>query len=152
MRIKLYLNASEPNKVHKALNLIAEVDGTLRDGSSVINPSVLIESDVNYSLVNYIEIPEFGRKYFVVDNTVSYNHLWNLDCHVDVLTTYYEFYSKIPCIAARNEKQYNLFLPDDRFLVNANRNYQTKAFPRTLQTTGGASYIITLAGGETAST
>ena len=69
MTVKLYLNLSEPHRVNKNLNLIAELEGNLRDGSSVINPSVLIDSETNLSLVNYIEIEEFGRKYFV--NNVS---------------------------------------------------------------------------------
>lgn len=153
MRVKLYLNLSEPHKVNKNLTLIAELDGNLRDGSSVVNPSVLIDSETNLSLVNYIEIEEFGRKYFVNNVSVSVTRLWQLDCHVDVLSTYYDFYKELPCVVARNEKQYNLFLPDDRFLVNANRNYQTRIFPYTPpQASNGSSYIITIAGGAQAET
>lgn len=152
MRVKLYLNLSEPHRVNKNLSLIAELEGNLRDGSSVVNPSVLIDSETNLSLVNYIEIEEFGRKYFVNNISVPVTRLWQLDCHVDVLSTYYDFYKELPCVVARNEKQYNLFLPDDRFLVNANRNYQTRVFPNAPQTSGGSSYVVTIAGGAQAET
>lgn len=151
MKVKLYLNASEPNRAVKNITLISEVDGFLRDGASVLDPVILIESSVNYSLVNYIEIEEFGRKYFVTDINVSNSRLWEISCHVDVLSTYYNFYKEVPCIMARNEKSYNLFLPDDRFLVNANRNYQTRVFPNN-PVISGSSYVITIAGGATAET
>lgn len=150
MKVKLYLNLSEPHRVNKNLTLIAELDGHLREGSSVVNPSVMIDSTTNLSLVNYIEIEEFGRKYFVNNVSVPVTNLWQLDCHVDVITTYYVLYRELPCVVARNEKEYNLFLPDDRFLVNTNRNYQTRVFPNKLRTSGGSSYVITFAGGEQA--
>lgn len=154
MTVKLYLNLSETHRVNKNLSLVGEFQGNLRDGSSVLNPTIVIDSATNLSLVNYIEIPDFGRKYFVTDVNVPITGLWELSCHVDVLSTFYEFYKELPCVVARNEREYNLFLNDDRFLVNQNRNYQTRIFPnKPPEPIGDSStYVITIAGGAAADT
>ena len=150
MTIELYQNFSESNKIDKNISKIASVTGSLRNGSSIINPTFTINaSNINIILVNYIYVVEWNRYYFVTDVVSIKNSLWQFSCHVDVLTTYKEGIRNLSGIIARQEYLYNLYLDDDKFLVNAQRQYVTKAFPnRVAPGNTGNSFILTIAGGK----
>lgn len=157
MTIKLYKNLSESNVVDKTLVPISTLEGALRDPSSVTDPtfSLHISAD-DVSGVNYIKVEEWNRFYFV-ENIVSINtDLWMFKCHVDVLSTYKSAIRELSAIIARQESFYNLYLDDDKFLVNAQRMYWTKAFPNRVtagNSSGACSFILTIAGGaETSAT
>ena len=151
MKITLYYNNSEPNKVHKNLAEISTVEGTIRTQSSVIDPVVIIEGKLNLSRINYMFIDGFQRYYFIRDIVSVRTGIWEISGHVDVLSTYKNEFLKLPCVIGRNEYEYNLFLPDDRFIVNANRLVQTVEFPYKFPT-NGSNYIITITGGANAAT
>lgn len=87
MDIKLYKNHSEKNKITKTLTGEVEYTGTLRDETSVINPTVLIHA-TNLSLYNYAYIPEFHRYYFIRDVVSVRNGLWRVSMSVDVLMSF----------------------------------------------------------------
>lgn len=146
MKITLYFNNSEPNKIRKNLAEISTVDGTLRTQSSVIDPVVRIEGKLNLSRINYMYIDGFQRYYFIRDIVSLRTGIWEISAHVDVLYTYANELLQLPCVIGRNEYEYNLFLPDDRFIVNANRLVQTVEFPYKFPT-NGSNYIITISGG-----
>ena len=151
MKITLYFNMSEPNKLQKDLRKISTVDGAIRTQSSVIDPVVRIAGNLNLSRVNYMYIDGFERYYFIRDVVSVRNGIWEISAHVDVLSTYASEVSALPCVIGRNEYEYNLFLPDDRFIVNANRLVQTVEFPYKFPT-NGSNYIITISGGANAAT
>lgn len=151
MKITLYFNNSEPNKMRKDLAEISTVDGTLRTQSSVIDPIVRIDGRLNLSRVNYMYIDGFQRYYFIRDIVSVRTGIWEIYAHVDVLSTYANEVAALPCVIGRNEYEYNLFLPDDRFIVNANRLVQTVEFPYKFPTSG-SNYIITITGGAKAAT
>lgn len=147
MKITLYFNTSEPNRMNKTLTTIGLVDGTLRTQSSVIDPVIRIASELNFSNVNYMYIDEFHRYYFINDVVSVRTGIWEIYGHVDVLSTYSDIVSTLPCVIGRNEYEYNLFLDDDRLLVNTNRLVQTVTFPNSIPTIG-SNYVITISGGE----
>lgn len=151
MTITLYQNLSENNRVDKNIQEIETVTGTLRGSSSVLNPSFKIET-TNESIVwvNYIYVHEWGRYYFVNDILSVRNGLWDFKCHVDVLSTYKNHIRNLSGIIARQENLYNLYLDDDKFLVDAQRIVWTKAFPNRVAPgtdSGALSFIVTIAGG-----
>lgn len=151
MRITFYFNMSEPNKMRKNLTPIGSSDGTLRSQSSVVDPIIRINTDLNFSNVNYMYIEEFHRYYFINDIVSIRTGIWEISGHVDVLLTYSKYILNLPCVIGRNEYEYNLFLPDDRFIVNANRLVQTVEFPYKFPT-NGSNYIITISGGANSAT
>ena len=151
MKITLYFNMSEPNKLRKDLRKISTVDGTIRTQSSVIDPVVRIAGNLNLSRVNYMYIDGFERYYFIRDVVSVRSEIWEISAHVDVLSTYANEVAALPCVIGRNEYEYNLFLPDDRFIVNSNRLVQTVEFPYKFPT-NGSNYIITISGGSNAAT
>lgn len=156
MIIELYRSNSEPHRVDKDLTTLEIFEGNLKNETSIINPTILIESHKVETITscNYIYISSFGRYYFV-NNIVSVRTgLWSFSCHVDVLMTYRKQFRSLSAIIARQENLYNLYLNDDRFLIDAQRIYQTKVFPNSVSaaTSGGKSFILTLAGGASSGT
>lgn len=148
MRIVLYQNSSEMNRVDKSLTEWQILDGTLRDSCSILEPSVTVYLDRVPSFVNYMYIEEFGRYYFITGVTSVVNGLWAISGHVDVLSTYKAQIRTLSAIINRQENQYNLYLDDDKFLVNAQRKMWTKVFPNQLEpATGQPSFVLTIAGG-----
>lgn len=87
MDITLYVNNSEIQAINKVLSSGTIISGTLREESSVINPSFLVEF-VNPSSFNYCYIPEFGRYYFIRNITSVRNTIWRINCDVDVLMSF----------------------------------------------------------------
>ena len=151
MTIILYRNFSENNRVDKNIEQVSEVSGTLRTSCSILSPSIRINTAIDISFVNYIYIVEWKRYYFVNDIISVRNNLWEFVCHVDVLSTYKNQILNLSAIIARQENLYNLYLDDDKFLINAQRITWTKAFPNRVtpgNATNAKSFIITIAGGE----
>lgn len=152
MTITLYKNLSEPNVVDKVINELGTMSGTLREGTSVTSPSIKIESDATIQNVNYIYIDEFARFYFVGDIVNIRNNLWELACHVDVLSTYKMQLRQLSAVIGRQENNYNLYLEDDKLLTTSRRIYTTLAFPNRVQAArtnpDAPSFILTVAGGE----
>ena len=84
MDITLYVNMSERQQINKNIGDGYLFSGTLRNESSAIKPSFLLQID-NPTGYNYCYIPDFGRYYFITDITSIRTNLWRIDCVVDVL-------------------------------------------------------------------
>lgn len=143
MKLILYNNFSESNKLDKNISKIIELDGNLREASSLINPSILIELNPNtindlivdddkkhvtyngikitwnsfiYNYVlsaNYVYIPEFNRYYFINDIVSIRNNMWRLNMHVDVLMSYKKQIQQMNAFVNRNEFEYDKMIKDD---------------------------------------
>lgn len=143
MKLILYNNYSESNKVDKTIVKIIELDGILREASSLINPSILIELNpsnikdrvtkdnqvlvkvnnlyvtwdnfmYNYVLsANYAYIPDFNRYYFINDIISVRNNMWRINMYVDVLMSYKKQIKKLNAFVNRNEFQYDKYVKDD---------------------------------------
>lgn len=148
MTIVLYQNSSEMNRVDKILTQMYSLEGTLKESCSILEPTVTVQLDSAPSFINYMYIPEFGRYYFITGIVSIVNGLWSISGHVDVLSTYKEQIRTTSAIVNRQENVYNLYLDDDKFLINAQRKIWTKAFPNSAPSASGQpSVILTVAGG-----
>ena len=87
MNITLHVNSSERQAINKSLDSGVVLSGSLRNESSVINPSFLIEYE-NPSGFNYCYIEDFGRYYFITNITSIRTNIWRIDCAVDVLMSF----------------------------------------------------------------
>lgn len=128
----LYTNSSPTNYVNKDLSYKTyTIQGTLRDGCSLIDPVILIQANApgfHSNEFNYFYVPEFGRYYYIT-NIISANQtLWEIHSHVDVLMSYAEQIKAQVAIVARQESQYNLYLDDGVFMTYQNPKVQTKLF------------------------
>ena len=141
-------NTSPVNRIDKELTTVITVTGTLRDGASILNPEVEIESALTESIVgdiNYAYIEVFGRYYFVTDIKTEINGLWVVSMHVDVLMTYKDAIRQQNAVVARQEAIYNMYLDDGWFMSYQNPYIQTKVFsnPTPFET---QEFVLVIAG------
>lgn len=141
-------NSSPSNKLEKDLTEILTASGVLRDGASILNPEILIETEITESMVakiNYAYIEEFSRYYYVTDIKTGINNLWIVSMHVDVLMTYRENVLEQNGIVARQVNQFNMYLDDGWFMSYQNPRIQTKLFsaPTPFE---AQSFVLVVAG------
>lgn len=130
MTINLFQNNSDTNVVSKSLTPKGTVTGTLREGCSILDPIIDIEgiSGTDIPYLNYLEIVEFGRYYYIKDIVLK-GKLFECHCHIDVLETYKDQIKPLDAIIARNEINYNLYLTDGLLKTYANPHIQIIPFP-----------------------
>lgn len=120
MRIVLKQCTSENNRITKEFNNnVIELTGTLRESTSILRPTIIVESSENLSAYNYMEIEDFGRKYFITDITSVRKNLWSISCRVDVLSTYKTAIGGCKAIVHRQQdkSKSNLYINDDQFYI-----------------------------------
>lgn len=128
MQIILYRNNSENNKIGKSLTQLNTINGTLRDRTSILNPSIEVNS-TNVINANYCYIPDFGRYYFITDIESVKRELWAITLKVDVLETYKQQIYNNGGVIERQENLYNLYLKDDNLKFTSDTFTLTKEFP-----------------------
>lgn len=141
-------NSSPLNKVDKSVSDVVTVTGNLREGSSILDPEIEIESSLDASMlgrVNYAYIPTFNRYYYVNDIVIDITGLWLVSMHVDVLMSYKTEIKAQNAIVARQERKYNMYLDDGWFMTYQNPLVRQQYFsnPTPFE---GESYILVLAG------
>lgn len=144
MTITLYSNNSENNAVNKYLTTLAELTGTLREQTSIMDPEIIMEGIDDYvPYLNYVNIAEFGRYYFVTNIESVRNGLWRLSMHVDVLYTFREQIMQNSAIIERNEIEYDLLLNDGLFQTQQNPRIAQYPFPSGFDTW---NFVLAVAG------
>ena len=142
MNILLYKTTNANNDLNKTISDKVELVGALREASSIIAPSILIQSNpIGY---NYAYIPEFGRYYYIKNITAFRKGAYIVDLKCDVLMSFREEILNMSGIVSRltNGDEY------------ATRDIKTKClethrrldFPETPFTRNG-SYILISKGG-----
>lgn len=144
----LYRNNSPANFVNKNLNQIHILNGTLRKGSSIIDPIILFEANApgfQSNHVNYLYIEQFERYYYVTNIISAHYTLWEVHCHVDVLMSFAEGIKSQTAVVARQEANYNMMLDDGFFMCYQNPKLQTKLFsnPSPFET---QEFVLVVAG------
>lgn len=156
MNIKLYSSNSDINRVDKTSFIVLKksLEGTLKEETSVINPSIVVTSDSSILNANYAYIELFKRYYFITNITSIRNDLWRIDLKCDVLMSFKDEIKNIKCLVARNENKYNPLLSDKKVVVQKNVNYEVVVSSESplFESTGVAvnnpfSYIIQWIGG-----
>lgn len=146
--IVFYTNASPVNRIDKDLTTVVTAIGTLRDGASILNPEIEIETALTPAIVaaiNYAYIEVFNRYYLVTDIKTEINGLWVVSMHVDVLMTYKTQIRLQSAVVARQEEVYNMYLDDGWFMSYQNPYIQTKVFsnPTPFET---QEFVLVIAG------
>lgn len=113
--IVFYQNTAEPNRVDKTsfLTSIETLTGTLREPSSIINPSITIQR-TNVPNYNYAYIAQFNRYYFIAPNGITSvgKNLWKIDLQCDVLMSFKTGILALSAVVGRQENNYNAYLID----------------------------------------
>ena len=151
MNIQIQQTTSEKNKIGKSISTLYTASGTLREGTSIINPVIRI-SGANIPTLknaNYMYIPDFNRYYFITDIKTIWNGLIEISGHVDVLQTYAGQIRNNTAIIKRNANSWNLYIEDGLFKTYANPHIFTKEFPSGFK---DPSYVLFVAGGKAVET
>lgn len=148
--VYFYTNNSASNVVDKDLTQLTNRTGTLRDGTSVIDPVIRFQSAGNAELAlfrdsNYCYIAEFGRYYYITEIITVQERLIEVHMHVDVLMTYKNVIRAQMAVVSRQAEQYNLMLDDGWFMSYQNPKVQTKYFsnPTPFET---QEFVLVVAG------
>lgn len=142
--ISVYVNKSEKNMVTKELTGAINLPGMLREGTSIVNPTIRVQGDIStYAGYNYMWIPAFKRYYFITDMVSQANQLIDITAHVDVLMSFKDTFLKNKAIIKRQENDWNLYLNDGTFMVYQDPGKATKLFPSGFNT---YRYILIIAG------
>jgi len=146
MTIKLFVNTSEKNKLDKDITLALETTGTLKEDTSLTDPIIKLTGKTfsEMASINYMQITELGRYYFINDVISINNDIVEIHAHVDVLSTYKDQIRSQNAIIARQEKKWNLYLNDGVFKTYQNPHIVTKAFPSGFTE---QHFIFSVAGG-----
>lgn len=143
--ITLQYNKSANNRLTKNVTDIAELEGELRQETSIIDPIILIETTMaNMRGCNYFTIPTFGRKYFITNIRSIRNNLVEISGHCDVLSTYAKDIRECTAITRRQEKKYNLLLNDGSLKVYQDPVIRVKQFPSGFLK--NPEYVLAVAG------
>lgn len=122
IKVKFGKNLSDNRYITKNIEWKTE-DGfncDVYDATDRLNPVIVVDTtQVDLSDTNYMEIPEFGRKYFITSIVGTAAKTVNVSGHVDVLGTYDEQIRKCKCIIERSSTPFNFYLQDNRRLCNS---------------------------------
>lgn len=118
------------NVINKTFNKILELEGVIKNDTSIINPSIIIECNItDIRKANYLHIPAFGRYYYINNIKSVNNNIVEIGAHVDVLKSFSSDILDNTAIVSRQQKKYNLYLQDGVFKTYANPNYEIRKFP-----------------------
>lgn len=135
--VNIGVTSSEKRALDKLVSTTKSVSGTLHNQSNIVNPSILCKCNAeSIATCNYMEISDFGRKYFITDITAISNDLCIVSGHCDVLSTYKAGIRANTATVARSatEGNWNLLLNDPMMKVNNKKITKVKtgftAFPK----------------------
>lgn len=142
MNILLYKTTNANNDLNKTISDKVELVGALRDASSIIAPSILIQSNpIGY---NYAYIPEFGRYYYIKNITTFRKGAYIVDLKCDVLMSFKDEILNMSGIVSRLTTGSPYVQRD--VLCKVTETHKRIDFPATPFTRNG-TYILIAKGG-----
>ena len=145
--ISLFKTASENNRVVKVLTDEKQLSGELRNQTSVLNPTIRIESADNISGYNYCYISEFGRYYYITDIVSVRTNCWVISLRCDVLMSYKnEIQSMNAILNNTQETGLSNYLASPNWVNLVKTKTDIKVFPSGLSEQG--EFILITAGGD----
>ena len=145
--ISLFKTVSENNRVVKTLTDEKQLSGELRNQTSVLNPSIIIESADNISTYNFAYISEFGRYYYITDIISIRTNCWVVSMRCDVLMSYKdEIRSMNVILNNTQETGLSKYLSSHNWVNLVKTKTDIKTFPKGLSNEG--EFILITAGGD----
>ena len=146
MDIVLCTTGSEKERIVKTLSNETTFTGTLREESSVINPSFIIQAE-NPSTYNYCYISSFNRYYFITNITSIRTNLWRIDCAVDVLMSFSSDILNLDVIVSNlsSGESDNTYFSGEQWQTTVKTKTDVINFPSGLLDDG--EYILITSGG-----
>lgn len=145
--ISLFKTDSENNRVVKTLTDEKQLSGELRNQTSILNPSIRIESADNISTYNYAYISEFGRYYYITDIVSVRTNCWVVSLRCDVLMSYKDEIQGLNVILDNTQETgLSNYLSSPNWVNLVKTKTDIKVFPSGLSEQG--EFILITAGGD----
>lgn len=148
MEVKLYNTNDEQNVIGKTKTLIDTATCTIKGNISYENPIILLTYDSNVAdSINYMEIAELNRFYFITDIVNLTGGRYEVHCKVDVLESFKDQIFSLTAIVDKTvlATLANQFIDDGSFVCE-NKEFNTVInFPNGFNENG--EYILITAGG-----
>lgn len=157
--MSVYTLNSEKNKVNKTVNssdlsLVTTYQGTLKDETDLMNPSILLELPA-VPAFNYVYITQLGRYYFVRDYSIVRNGLYRINLREDVLTSFGSQILQQGAVLSRYESDENPMLVDSKRPMSSAVSYSiipftasgTHRLDKTLLDSSSRCFAVTLSTG-----
>lgn len=128
MQIIFYNYGGKTNVLYKTLDPSTAITrtGTLRRGTSIITPSIDVQTDLaTFKSYNYCYIPDFHRYYYIMDRVSVSSSLIRLTMNCDTLRSYNYRIDKSQCYIERASIGYEPTIKDDN---RAFRGIATKTY------------------------
>lgn len=148
MDVRLINTPDEQNVIGKVKTLIDTAQCTIKGNISYENPILLLAYDGNVSdQINYMEIPELNRCYFITDLINLTGGRYEVHGKVDVLESFKDAVLGLSAIVDKVNDQNtgNLFLDDGSFITENKEFNSVLNFPNGFNDEG--EYILITAGG-----
>lgn len=147
------VNVSEPRMVDKVVSTAFTLEGTIRQESPIVAPSISFETDYLFTnqltSVNYAHIPDFFRYYYINEVTHVRNHLWQVDFRCDVLMSFkHHIKNSIALIeetTTPGPESVNKYMKNDAYAAIVKHKTDIIQFPQGFSST--PYFILLTAGG-----
>ena len=137
-------NNSEAIHLDKDLTEILMTYAWLKESTSIINPTFVLEASLADMIrANYVTVPQFGRSYFIKDIVSVTTDLLEVNCHVDVLSSFKDDIRANKGITHRQEESWNLYLDDGVLQAYQNPIITTQEFPKAFEEN---NFVLIVAG------
>lgn len=120
------INKSDKLYVEKNLQAVLTNEPiTIIEPVNIREPVLKLSKDIGSLSFNYLYIPAFGRYYFLTEPPTWREGFYEAHFHSDVLMSFRISFYKKEAIMARNVRNYNLYLSDDRMKIFNYPYFQT---------------------------
>lgn len=144
MVINLMKNSSPEIMLNKTVSTSKSVNAVLKNDCSILYP-VLILKDVSIGDCNYFQIPDFGNRYYYIDNIITREaNILEISGRIDVLMSFKTDILASTGIIERNENEFIKYITDSKYTVLNYERVQTKKFPNKFPDNG--QFILVVAG------
>ena len=139
-------STSDFNRLDKNFSLIKTVNAILKEGTSVVNPAFIINAFDGFAGANYAKVSSFGRHYYINNMIALPGGRVELDCHVDVLSSFANAIRACDAVIDKQEYE-NLsspYIDDGSYVMQCKTATQAFNFPNGF--TGHDNILITAGG------
>lgn len=145
MKVYLYYNVSENNKLEKRIDELETVEFVFKSNDSVTNPTIRLKNTDNVQIANYMWIDDYKRYYFITDKKPLTGGMWELTGHVDVLMTWRVNIRQLYGIVKESANLGNDYINGEQWVTSVKDSTYIKTFPNQLLDDG--EYVLITAGG-----
>lgn len=147
MLVTLCNTPSERNIIGKTIQVIQSVSAVIKGELSVENPVLILEFSGNADTINYMQIPELHRTYFINEVIHLTGQRYEIHGKSDVLESFKNSILGMSCVIDKQENPSlaNMYFNDGSFISQEKEFIYTKNFPDGFNENG--EFILITAGG-----